>query len=152
MRDCSVTAKERSFPKPAARVHLQMDEKYIGFVGSGRMKPRYTATIYTGIGEAGGGRKKPLGKTIVSAESVKKLAKRLNKALSSSYGLTAGETIWLSGDLAAYIRNFKERVTCCKAEYVPDKWHVCHILSKAYPESFDKKYYSKKALAKKFGE
>lgn len=134
IRDCSVAAAERSFAKPAARVHLQMDEKYIGFVGSDRKKPRYTATIYTGIGDSAGGRKKLLGRTIISAESVKKLAKRLNKVLSSSYGLTINDAIWLSGDLASYIRNFKERITCCKAEYVPDKWHVCHMLSKAYPD------------------
>lgn len=134
IRDCSVSSTERKLQRPAAKVHLQIDEKYMGFVGSGRKKPRYTATVHTGVETLKGGRKRLRGRTIISAESAGKLAKKLNRLLESTYGLNADDAIWLSGDLAAYIRGFPERISCCKASYVPDKWHVCHILSKAYPE------------------
>jgi len=115
------------------RVHLQIDEKYVGDASSSKKKRYMTATIFTGeMIVPGGGRKirkKLLNRTIVSSFDISLLAKKINQALIDLYGITADDTIWLSGDLANYIRNFPERITCCTAIYVPDKWHVCKFLS-----------------------
>lgn len=134
IKDCSVSSSAKGIGKPAAKVHLQIDEKYMGFVGSARKKPRYTATIHGGSEPAGGKRRKLAKRTILSASSPSKLAKKVNACLAGSYGMGIGDSIWISGDLAAYIRGFPERVTCCESSYVPDKWHVCRILANAYPE------------------
>lgn len=134
VRDASVSAFGARRFSAAATVHLQIDEKYMGFLGSRRKGPRYTAAIHCGREEAGGGRRRLLKRTILSAESPARLAKKVNRALRDSYGLSQSDRIWISGDLAAYIRGFPERVTACESRYVPDKWHVCKALSDAYPE------------------
>lgn len=136
VRDASVLPLgERAFAKPSATVHVQIDEKYMGFVGSERKRPRYTATIHSGREPIEKGHKnRLLGRTIVSAETPAKLARKVNRSLRDSYGLSPSDSVWVSGDLARYIREFPERITACSARYVPDKWHVCKALSDAYPE------------------
>lgn len=136
VRDATVIVERaRAFPRPALTVHVQIDEKYMGFVGSKRKRPRYTATIHSGRKPIEKGHKnRLLRRTIMSAESPAKLARKVNGALRESYGLTLSDSVWVSGDLARYIRDFPERITACSARYVPDKWHVCKALSDAYPE------------------
>ena len=135
VRDAAVgEATRRSFGAAAA-VHLQIDEKYMGFCGSRRKRPRYTATIHCGAAPVGKKGRKALQKRILlSAETPAKLAKKVNARLKRTYGLGIDDRIWVSGDLASYIRDFPERITCCGSVYVPDKWHVCKALADAYPE------------------
>ena len=135
VRDATVSeAARRSFAS-AATIHLQIDEKYMGFCGSKRKRPRYTAAIHCGAVPVGKkGRKRLTKRTLLSAETPAKLAKKVNARLRRSYGIGLSDRIWVSGDLAAYIRNFPERITCCESVYVPDKWHVCKVISDAYPE------------------
>lgn len=135
VRDAEVRAEIGPSFAPAAAIHLQIDEKYMGFCGSKRKRPRYTATIHAGREKAEKGHKNRLVRpTIFSAASPSKLAKKANRLLKERYGVGIDDTIYVSGDLAGYIREFPERVTVCSAVYVPDKWHVLKALSDAYPE------------------
>lgn len=117
------------------RVHVQIDEKFMGFLGSRRKRPRYTATVFSGREPIEKGHKmRLLRRTIVSAETPAKLARKINAALSGPYGLGLSDRAYVSGDLASYIRLFGERIDVCETAYVPDKWHVLKALSDAYPE------------------
>src|SRR5574344_1256229 len=55
------------------KIHLQLDEKFIGFVKSTNKQRYYTATIFTGE-KFVNGRKILVDKTILSTKSLKKLA------------------------------------------------------------------------------
>ena len=44
--------------------------------------------------------------------------------MKQSYSVNLDTHIYLSGDLATYIQNAPERITCCSSTYVPDKFHV----------------------------
>lgn len=121
-----------AFPK-GAPVHVQIDEKYIG-MGRGKGKSRlYTATVFCGR-DLSGGRPRLLRRSVLSSARVSSLAARLDRLLREKYSVGPEDAVWLSGDLAAYIRGFPERLRCCKARYVPDKWHVCKALGDALPE------------------
>jgi len=132
VRDANV---EAAAPKPferGGRIHVQIDEKFVGVAGKSGKRRLMTATIFAGAEPVAWGRAKRnrlANRTVVSSYSVAGLAARLNAALRSLYGATPDTEIWLSGDLALYIRCFPERIDCCKATYVPDKWHVCKYLS-----------------------
>lgn len=56
------------------------------------------------------------------------MAGKINSALTAVFGLKDGDEVFLSGDLAAYIRNFGERLDF-PSEYAPDRWHIAHSLS-----------------------
>jgi hypothetical protein len=124
-----------TMPRPfsfSGRIHVQIDEKYVGVAGKSGKRRFMTATAFTGkapVGWGGEPRFRLLNRTMVSSYSVAGLAKRLNEVLRGLYSVTLGTEVYLSGDLALYIRGFPERITCCRAVYVPDRWHVCRFLS-----------------------
>jgi hypothetical protein len=136
VRDCGVEKQKTPGFGECTFVHLQIDEKYMGYCGSRHKKPRYTATLHCGSRPIGkkGNRKRLEKRRILSAETPAKLAKKVNRSLSEDYGLGIEDRVWVSGDLASYIRNFTERIKVCESVYVPDKWHVCKAVSDAYPE------------------
>lgn len=105
------------------KIHLQLDEKFIGFVKSTNKQRYYTATIFTGE-KFVNGRKILVDKTILSTKSLKKLANKINYQLSKRYKVKQEDEIFISGDFANYIQKFGNRIDVCKTKYVPDKFHV----------------------------
>ena len=65
-----------------------------------------------------------MNKTVFSAKTVKDLAEKSNDYLKTLYKLSPEDAFYISGDLASYIRNFKERITNASGIYVADKFHV----------------------------
>lgn len=124
--DTEVEAKMRPVAK-GGKPHVQIDEKYIKMDGKGRKTRYVTATVFDGI-SSHGKRKKLEHRTLISGVELGDVAGRINSALSEVYGLKEGDSVFLSGDLAAYIRNFGERLDFA-SEYAPDKWHIAHFLS-----------------------
>ena len=55
------------------------------------------------------------------------MADKINSALSEVFRLKEGDSVFPSGDLAPYIRDFGERLSFA-SRHVPDKWHVAHSL------------------------
>lgn len=115
------------------KVHVQLDEKYIGMANSRSKRRYYTLTIFAGK-EAKGKSCRLLNKTVISSSRLPELKRRLNELLIDRYGVSPDEEIFVSGDMASYIQNFRDAVTCCKARYVPDKFHVCKALMDALPD------------------
>ncbi len=107
-------------------VHLQIDEKYVSIKGEKRKKRLYTVTIFKGRYFYGKNKDKAklLNKTVFSAKTVKDLAEKSNDYLKTLYKLSPEDAFYISGDLASYIRNFKERITNASGIYVADKFHV----------------------------
>ena len=117
------------------KVHLQIDEKFIGMIESTNKKRYYTATLFAGKRNG-----KLLNKTVLSASSLPKIKKLINYHLKEYYKVTSKEEIFVSGDLALYIQEFKESINVCKSKYVPDKYHVYAAIKKAIPELEVDKY------------
>jgi hypothetical protein len=65
-----------------------------------------------------------VGRTLLRAFSSVSIYKAIDVTLRERYGASANDDIYLSGDLAAYIRHGPDSILSCKATYVPDKWHV----------------------------
>ena len=107
-------------------VHLQIDEKYVSIKGEKRKKRLYTGTIFAGRYFYGKNKDKAklLNKTVFSARTVTDLANKSNIFLKDLYGLKPEDNFYVSGDLATYIRNFKDRITSATGIYVADKFHV----------------------------
>lgn len=116
------------------KVHLQIDEKYIGMTNSKNKKKYYTATIFAG--KIAG---KLLNKTVLSAATLPKIRKLINYHLKERYKVEVDEEIFVSGDLALYVQNFKNHIFC-KARYVPDKFHVFKAIKDDLPELEIDKY------------
>lgn len=103
---------------------MQIDEKYVNINPSKKRNTKhlnkskkrlYTATIYAGIKDVGNKNKhKLMNKTIYSSTSLKKLKHDINTALQVIYKVKPNDIIYISGDLATYIQNFKEDVMVCK--------------------------------------
>ena len=110
------------------KVHLQIDEKYIGMINSKNKKKYYTATIFAGKIPG-----KLLNKTVLSAATLPKIRKLINYHLKERYKVEVDEEIFVSGDLALYVQNFKNHIFC-KARYVPDKFHVYKAIKDDLPE------------------
>ena len=117
------------------KVHVQIDEKFIGMTGSANKKRYYTLTLFAG--------KEPIGKshrlrnkTVISSANLHELKARLNDLLVDRYKVSPDEEVFVSGDFAAYIRSFGESIRCCKAKYVPDRFHVYKTLKDALPDVF----------------
>lgn len=127
VRDTAAAASRGKLDPGGSAVHVQIDEKYISMIGKKRKTRYITATIYAGKKTAGG-RSALTNRTLISGVEIADVAAKINAALSEEYGLSADSSVYLSGDLAGYIRSFPERLMC-KATYVPDKWHVCRFLS-----------------------
>ncbi|MCQ2740468.1 MAG: UPF0236 family protein [bacterium] len=129
------------------RIHLQIDEKYVNINPSKKRNEKhddknkkryYTSTIFAGREEIGTkGKHKLLNKSYISACNLTDLKTKINQVLKEEYGVDLRYKIFLSGDLAPYIQNFKEDITVCNAKYVPDKFHVIHDLYNIVGKSFN---------------
>ncbi len=117
------------------KIHVQIDEKFIGMISSINKKKYYTLTIFAGkelIGKA----YKLLNKTVISSSKLRDLKDKLNDILVNRYKVSPDEEIFISGDFATYIQNFNESISCCKARYVPDKFHVYKTLKDTLPDVY----------------
>ncbi len=117
------------------KIHVQIDEKFIGMVGSTDKRGYYTLTTFAG--------KEPIGKsnrlrnkTVISSAKLCDLKNRLNEILVDRYKVSPDEEIFVSGDFATYIQNFGESIRCCKARYVPDRFHVHKTLKDTLPNVY----------------
>ena len=112
------------------KIHVQIDEKFIGMCNSTNKKKYYTMTIFAGkmlIGKS----YKLLNKTVISSSLLKDLKLKINDILVNRYKVSPDEEIFVSGDFATYIQNFKDSIICCKCKYVIDKFHVYKTLKDA---------------------
>ena len=107
-------------------VHLQIDEKYVSIKGEKHKKRLYTGTIFKGryLYRKNKDKAKLLNKTVFSAKTVTDLAEKANNYLKNIYKLNPEDAFYISGDLASYIRNFKNRIESATGIYVADKFHV----------------------------
>ncbi len=113
--------------KFTGKVHLQIDEKYLRIRGYENKIPLYTCCMFTdkiNIGTALKPRHKLINKVIYASFDMKDFIDQINFCLKNVYKLNEDSQIYLSGDLAPYIRNFKDKIEVCNATYIPDKWHV----------------------------
>ncbi len=118
------------------KIHLQLDEKFIG-ITSATVKVRYyTATLFAGKKTIGKNKYQLLNKTVLSSFNLEKLKERINYHLKERYKVCLDEEIYVSGDLAQYIQNFKESITVCETRYVPDKFHVYKAIYDALPNVY----------------
>ena len=115
------------------KVHLQIDEKFIGMIESTKKKRYYTATIFAGHKEIGKNRYQLLNKTVLSAATLPKIKKLINYHLKEYYKVKIDEEIFVSGDLALYIQEFKDSIDVCRSKYVPDKFHVYKAIKDEIP-------------------
>ena len=110
-------------------IHVQNDEKFLNVLGYENKKKRYTCTIFKGTAVISKkGKIKLLNRRIISSDNLKEFFDKINYYLVNQYKVTSDTTIFLSGDLATYIQNGSEKITPCKAIYVPDKFHVKSVL------------------------
>lgn len=114
------------------KIHVQVDEKFIGMTGSKNKKKYYTLTIFAGK-ESQGKSFKLLNKTVISSATLNDLKLKINEILVNRYKVSLDEEIFISGDFATYIQNFGESINCCKTRYVPDKFHVYKALRDSLP-------------------
>lgn len=121
------------------KIHVQIDEKFIGMTSSKNKKKYYTLTIFAG--------KHPYGnsfalenKTVISSANLHDLKIKLNDILVTRYKVSLEEEIFVSGDFATYIQNFGDSIYCCKTKYVPDKFHVYKTIRDEIPELEVDKY------------
>lgn len=113
--------------KNDAKIHLQIDEKYVNVNGFSNQKKLYTATIFKGVKIKG--KKRILqNRTLISGSKIPTFFKRINNQLLKKYKVKFDDEIYISGDLATYIQNSPEKIMVCKAIYVPDKFHVEHTI------------------------
>ncbi len=117
------------------KIHVQIDEKFIGMISSINKKKYYTLTIFAGK-ELIGKTYKLLNKTVISSSKLRDLKDKLNEILINRYKVSPDEEIFISGDFATYIQNFNESISCCKARYVPDKFHVYKTLKDTLPDVY----------------
>ena len=115
------------------KVHVQIDEKYIGMVKAKNKRKYYTVTIFAGL-KNNGRVNALLNKTIISSASLKDIKQKVNDLLINRYKIKEDEEIFISGDFATYIQHFGESITCCKSKYVPDKFHVYKTLKDKLPD------------------
>lgn len=113
--------------KNDAKIHLQIDEKYVHIKGEKNQKRLLTATIFKGV-KAKGKKRILQNRTIISGSKINTFFERINNILEKKYEVLTGEEIYVSGDLATYIQSSPEKIYVCKAIYVPDKFHVEHTL------------------------
>ena len=115
------------------KIHVQIDEKFIGMVKSKNKKKYYTLTIFAGkklVNKS----YKLLNKTVISSAQLCVLKAKLNDLLVNRYKVSLEEEIYISGDLATYIQNFEGSIVCCKSRYVPDKFHIYKTLKDKLPD------------------
>lgn len=122
-----------NFNRQSKKVHVQIDEKFIGMTGSKNKKKYYTMTIFAG--------KKKIGKnyqlqnkTVISSSTLCSLKKKLNDILVNRYKVSQSEEVFVSGDFATYIQTFPKSINVCSSKYVPDKFHVYKAMKDLLPE------------------
>lgn len=111
----------------SGNVHLQIDEKYLRIRGFPNKIPLYTCCMFTdklNVGTEESPRNKLVNKIIYGTFNMKDFIDEINYCLKNIYHVSESSEIFLSGDLAQYIRSFKNKIYVCKAKYIPDKWHV----------------------------
>lgn len=113
--------------KNDAKIHLQIDEKYVHIKGEKNQKRLLTATIFKGV-KVKGEKRILQNRTIISGSKINAFFRRINNILEKKYKVLTSEEIYVSGDLATYIQSSPEKIYVCKAIYVPDKFHVEHTL------------------------
>ena len=123
---------ETEINRKAYKIHVQIDEKFIGMIDSTNKKKYYTMTIFAGK-EKSGNSYRLLNKTVISSSILSELKKKINEILIKRYNVSSNEEIYVSGDFATYIQNFKESIVCCKCIYVPDKFHVYKAIKDTLP-------------------
>ena len=119
--------KQTKIREFTGNVHLQIDEKYLRIRGFSNKIPLYTCCMFTdklNIGTEEKPRNKLVNKIIYGTFNMKDFVDEINYCLKNIYHVTESSEIYLSGDLAQYIRSFKNKIYVCKAKYIPDKWHV----------------------------
>lgn len=124
-------AYSNNIDRNGLKVHLQIDEKFIGMVDSKNKKRYYTATIF-----AGKKNHQLLNKTVLSSADLTKLKERINYHLLKRYKVTTDEEIFISGDFAGYIQNLENYIVVCKSRYVPDKYHVYKTIRDFLPDVY----------------
>lgn len=117
------------------KIHVQIDEKFIGMTNSVNKKKYYTLTIFAGK-KLIGKNYKLLNKTVISSSLLKDLKLKLNHILINRYKVLLDEEIFISGDFATYIQHFNESIACCRSKYVPDKFHVYKTLKDVLPDVY----------------
>jgi len=117
------------------KIHVQIDEKFIGMTNSTNKKKYYTITIFAGK-ELIGNSYRLLNKTVISSSVLKNLKDKLNTILIERYKVSPEEEIFVSGDLATYIQHFDESIVCCRSKYVPDKFHVFKAIKDVLPDVY----------------
>lgn len=113
-----------------SHIHVQIDEKFVRVIGEGgasQSKKTFTATIFKGI-MAKGNRRVLLNRSLLSGNDLQALFRKINDRLSRKYRVTPDTLIFVSGDLASYIQHAPEKISVCKARYVPDKYHIKHAI------------------------
>lgn len=139
-RTISKTKVTQTLPKYDVgnlKVHVQVDEKYVGLIESKNKKRLYTCTIYAGCETTKPNARKLKNKFCFSTLNLLDLPDKINFYLLKIYGLTVHDSIFLSGDFAPYIRNLQEKIFC-GSKYVPDKWHVGKLLKDFIPNGLIK--------------
>ena len=124
-------------------IAVQIDEKYVSKAGEEGKFPLYTATIFSGVDKSGL-RPRLCNKRILCASSVKAIRDEIDRLLLNHYNVENAGNIYLSGDLARYIRSMPDDLQTAGVRYVPDKWHVCYELSRINPFKWDIKPYQVK--------
>ena len=117
------------------KIHIQIDEKFIGMINSTNKRKYYTLTIFAGK-ENNGNTSKLLNKTVISSAFLDKLKIKVNDLLINRYHVSINEEVFISGDFATYIKHFGESITCCKSRYVPNKFHVYKALKDTIPDVY----------------
>jgi len=126
---------ETEIKRNGLKVHVQIDEKFIGMTSSTNKKKYYTLTIFAGkhlIGKS----YQLENKTVISSAQLSDLKDKMNDLLINRYKVSPDEEIFVSGDFATYIQHFESSIRCCKSKYVPDKFHVYKALRDALPDVY----------------
>jgi len=110
------------------KIHVQIDEKFVSKVGFKNKKRHYTAAIFDGLIDVGK-KKKLRNRQLISDEELSGLKNRIREVLIKKFQVKSYTRVYVSGDLATYIRCFPEGMDYCIGEYVPDKYHCCRFVS-----------------------
>lgn len=112
-----------------AKIHIQIDEKYVHVLGKKHQQRLFTCTIFKGV-KTVKKRRILLNRTLIAHSNLVKLYKKLNQHLLHRYQVTLDDIVYISGDLAQYIQQSPQSIHVCRAIYVPDKYHVKYALRK----------------------
>ena len=112
-----------------AKIHIQIDEKYVHVLGKKHQQRLFTCTIFKGV-RTSKKRRILFNRTLIAHSNLSKPYQKLNKHLLNRYQVTLDDTVYISGDLAQYIQQSPQHIHVCRAIYVPDKYHIKYALRK----------------------